>query len=106
VGRFQPAAFPEFHHWLMAGVEPPPLERVRERAQALLGPLKLAEEIAKPENLRPLTLGVQTFGTNLSVNRLDGLPLLLTETAMFMGAPENMETWIEQFKRPVAGQKR
>jgi uncharacterized membrane protein len=96
VGSLSPAEFPEFHAWLMRGAQPPSLDMARQRAQALLpSGRQLTEELSRPENLRPLALGLEVFKTNLTINRLDGLPLVMTTESMFMGAPENLDVWIK-----------
>jgi len=98
VGRLKPAAFPEFHEWMMTGAEPPSLEAAFQRAQALLPGTDLAQAAQDRTNLRPLELGIQTFKNNLGINQLDGLPLLMTEQATFMGAPDNIDTLARFFK--------
>lgn len=92
VSRFKPAALPEFHEWLMTGTEPPALETARQRAQALLPGLDLPVEMTKSENLKPLQLGVQAFRANLTINRIDGLPLIMTEKATYLGSPASIDT--------------
>jgi len=92
VGRFQPVAFPEFHAWLMAGEEPPSVAAALQHAQALLPALDVALEMKNQANLGPLQLGVQTFQSNRETHQLDGLPLLMTEKASFIGAPQNIDT--------------
>ncbi len=92
VGRFQPVAFPEFHAWLMAGEEPPAVESALQRAQALLPGLDVALEMKNQVNLGPLQLGVQIFQSTREIHQLDGLPLLMTEKATFIGAPQNIDT--------------
>ncbi len=92
VGRFQPGAFPEFHAWLMAGEEPPAVESALQRAQALLPGLDVALEMKNQANLGPLQLGVQILQSNREIHQLDGLPLLMTEKATFIGAPQNIDT--------------
>jgi len=98
VNRLKPAALPAFHEWLMTGSEPPSLAVALQRAQGLLPGVDLTSEMAKPENLRPLQLGVQAFRANLSINRIDGLPLIVTEKATFLGSPASMDTLIEALR--------
>ena len=98
VGRLKPAAFPEFHEWMMTGAEPPALEAAFQRAQALLPGVDLVQAAQDRANLRPLELGIQTFQRNARVNHLDGLPLLMTGQSTFLGAPDNIDTLARFFK--------
>jgi len=98
VGRLKPEAFPEFHEWMMSGAEPPSLEAAFQRAQTLLPGIDLVPAAQNRANLRPLELGIQTFKDNVEINHLDGLPLLMTEQATFLGAPENIDALTRQFR--------
>jgi uncharacterized membrane protein/protein-disulfide isomerase len=91
VGRLKPKAFPAFHEWMMAGSEPPSLEAAFQRAQALLPGIDLVQAAQNRGNMRPLELGIQAFKDNAKSNHLEGLPLLMTEQATFLGAPENID---------------
>jgi hypothetical protein len=64
VFRAKPAAFPEFENWLFEPVEPPPIERARNKAMELVGGQALSHALRDPWIGERLVLNIELYEAN------------------------------------------
>ena len=91
----RPAAFAEYHNWLMDPLEPPPLADARKRAAELLGPQGLEAALADGRV-------DQRLSDNTTIYHLVGqgaIPKLFVNGAVLVGSPPSTDKLCESLEK-------
>jgi protein-disulfide isomerase len=91
----RPAAFGEYHNWLMQPVEPPPLVDARQRASELIAPKPLDAALADARIDRQLAADVGIY----HVAGDGAVPKLLIDGSVLVGSPATTDKLCEVLEK-------